>query len=105
MTRHAELEAIRAAAKTLGTPYLTDCTLVVTLEPCPMCLGAALEARIGRVVYGARNPKNGALGGVMDVSRGAWNHRLQVRGGVLKGQAAELLSQFFVAVRAKRNTE
>lgn len=62
MTRHAELGALREAARTLATPYLTGCTLVVTLEPCPMCLGAAVEARVGHVVFGARNPKAGALG-------------------------------------------
>jgi tRNA(Ile)-lysidine synthase len=105
MTRHAELEAIREAAKTLGTPYLTHCTLVVTLEPCAMCLGAALEARIGRIVYGARNPKNGALGGVMDISRGAWNHRLQIRGGVLEGPSARLLTAFFDEVRKAQRVE
>jgi tRNA(Ile)-lysidine synthase len=99
MTRHAELEALRLAAQKLGTPYLTDCTLVVTLEPCLMCLGAALEARIGRIVFAARNPKNGALGGVLDASRASWNHRFTVRTGLLEREAAKLLSGFFAGKR------
>ena len=99
MTQHAELEALRDAAAQLGTPYLTDCTLVVSLEPCLMCLGAAIEARIPRIVYGAPNPKNGALGGVIDATRGAWNHPLTVRRGLLEQQASELLALFFSRLR------
>ena len=99
MTQHAELEALRAATAKLGTPYLTDCTLVVSLEPCLMCLGAAIEARIARIVYAAPNPKNGALGGVMDATRGAWNHQLSVRRGLLEQKASALLSQFFTGLR------
>ncbi|WP_253581082.1 tRNA lysidine(34) synthetase TilS [Deinococcus sp. HSC-46F16] len=101
MTRHAELGALRGATRTLGTPYLTACTLVVTLEPCPMCLGAALEARVGRVVYGAVNPKAGALGGVSDVLAHHWGHRPEVTGGVRAGEAARLLRQSFQAVRRR----
>ncbi len=103
MTRHAELGALREATRTLGTPYLTACTLVVTLEPCPMCLGAALEARVGRIVYGAANPKAGALGGVSDLLAHHWGHRPEVTGGVRAGEAARLLRQSFQAVR--RQTE
>lgn len=99
MTRHAELEAIREAAAQLGTAYLSDCTLVVTLEPCLMCLGAALEARVARIVYAAPNPKNGALGGVMDATRGAWNHQLSVRRDLLEREASALLSGFFAGLR------
>ena len=99
MTQHAELEALRAAAGQLGTPYLSDCTLVVTLEPCLMCLGAAIEARIARIVYAASNPKNGALGGVIDATRGDWNHHLTVRRGLLDEKASELLSAFFARLR------
>ena len=99
MTRHAELEALRDAAAQLGTPYLTDCTLVVTLEPCLMCLGAAIEARSARIVYAAPNPKNGALGGVIDATRGAWNHHLTVRRGLLEREASALLSGFFAGLR------
>ncbi len=99
MTQHAELEAIRDAAAQLGTPYLTDCTLVVTLEPCLMCLGAALEARVARIVYAAPNPKNGALGGVIDATRGTWIHHLTVRRGLLEQQSSALLSRFFALLR------
>lgn len=95
MTRHAELQALREAVRTLGTPYLGGCTLVVTLEPCPMCLGAALEARVGRVVYGAANPKAGALGGVSDLLAHPWGHVPQVVGGVRAREAARLLRDTF----------
>ena len=99
MTRHAELEVIRLACQVLQTPYLTGCTLVVTLEPCLMCLGAILEARVGRIVFATRNPKNGALGGVLDATRAAWNHRFSVRAGLLEKEAQALLSTFFAAKR------
>ena len=98
MTRHAELEALREASLTVG-PYLTECTLVVTLEPCPMCLGAALAARVARVVYGAANPKLGALGGVTDLLRHHWGHALEVVPGVRSGEAAGLLERFFAGLR------
>lgn len=99
MTQHAELAALREAAATLRTPYLTECTLVVTLEPCPMCLGAALEARIGGIVYGAANPKAGALGGVLDVLAAHWGHTPTVLGGVRAVEAARLLKDTFRQVR------
>ncbi|MBB5233235.1 tRNA lysidine(34) synthetase TilS [Deinococcus budaensis] len=99
LTRHAELAALREAARTLGTPYLDRCTLVVTLEPCPMCLGAALEARVGRIVYGARNPKAGALGGVTDLLGHHWGHAPVVTGGLRAGEAAGLLRRSFQALR------
>ncbi len=102
MTRHAELEAIRDASQNLETPYLTECTLVVTLEPCLMCLGAILEARVKRVVFGASSSKNGALGGVMDATRANWSHQLEVRTGVLEKQSSALLSKFFAQTRAKK---
>ncbi|MHA0038281.1 tRNA lysidine(34) synthetase TilS [Deinococcus sp. PESE-13] len=101
MTRHAELAALREAAAGLGTPYLSDCTLVVTLEPCPMCLGAALEARIGHIVYGAANPKAGALGGVSDLLADHWGWRPTVQGGVRAGEAARLLREVFGEVRRR----
>ncbi|WP_245872718.1 tRNA lysidine(34) synthetase TilS [Deinococcus planocerae] len=99
MTRHAEVEALREAARTLGTPYLTACTLVVTLEPCPMCLGAAVEARVGHVVFGARNLKAGALGGVTDLLAHPWGHTPRVTGGVREREAARLLRDTFRALR------
>ena len=101
MTRHAELDALRAAAAALAGQggYLSACTLVVTLEPCPMCLGAALEARIGRIVYGAPNPRAGALGGVSDLLSHHWGHVPQVTGGVLASASARLLRQSFQQFR------
>ena len=99
MTQHAELEALRMATQTLKTPYLTDCTLVMTLEPCLMCLGAALEARVARIVFAARNPKSGALGSVLDASRANWNHKFSVRTGLLEKEAQLLLTTFFSSKR------
>nr|WP_245808444.1 tRNA lysidine(34) synthetase TilS [Deinococcus hopiensis] len=101
MTRHAELAALREAAAVLGTPYLTACTLVVTLEPCPMCLGAALESRVGHIVYGASNPKAGALGGVTDLLASSWGHVPTVQGGVRAAEAARLLRRAFRALRER----
>ncbi|WP_442780664.1 tRNA lysidine(34) synthetase TilS [Deinococcus sp. SL84] len=99
MTRHAELEALRQAASAMGTPYLSGCTLAVTLEPCPMCLGAALEARVGRIVYGAANPRAGALGGVHDLLGHRWGVRPQVQGGYRAGECAGLLKKAFAEFR------
>jgi tRNA(Ile)-lysidine synthase len=104
MTLHAELEAIRDACWNLQTAHLTDCTLVVTLEPCLMCLGAVLESRIGRVVFAARNPKNGALGGVTDATRADWTHQIQVRSGLLEVESTRLLKQFFAQIRSQDET-
>jgi tRNA(Ile)-lysidine synthase len=104
MTLHAELEAIRDASLNLKTAHLSDCTLVVTLEPCLMCLGAMLESRISKVVFAARNPKNGALGGVMDASRADWTHRFQVRSGLLESESARLLERFFAQVRSRNES-
>ncbi len=104
MTLHAELEAIRDACRNLQTAHLSDCTLVVTLEPCLMCLGAVLESRIRKVVFAARNPKNGALGGVIDASRADWMHRFQVRSGLLDRESAGLLEAFFTKIRFQTET-
>jgi tRNA(adenine34) deaminase len=99
-TAHAEVEAIRAAAKTLGTWRLTDTTLIVTLEPCTMCAGAIVNARIGRLVFGAVDPKAGAVGSLWDVVRDRrLNHRPEVVGGVQAEESAELLRSFFAAHR------
>ncbi|MCS6970501.1 MAG: tRNA adenosine(34) deaminase TadA [Planctomycetota bacterium] len=99
-TAHAELLAITAAAGALGDWRLNGCTLYVTLEPCPMCIGACLNARLDRVVYGAREPKAGACGSVVDLSAPpGYNHRLLVRGGVLAEESAALLTAFFRARR------
>jgi tRNA(adenine34) deaminase len=95
-TAHAEILAIRAAASTLKTYRLTEVSIYVTLEPCVMCTGAMLNARIARVVYGARDDKAGALGSVYDIGRdGRLNHRFEVIGGVMESECAELMREFF----------
>lgn len=95
-TAHAEIVAIRAAARELGTWHLEDTTLVVTLEPCTMCAGAILQARIPRVVFGAWDEKAGAAGSVHDVLRDRrLPHRVEVIGGVLAQECGELLLGFF----------
>lgn len=99
-TAHAELIAIREAAAALGDWHLTDATLVVTLEPCVMCAGAILNARIPRVVFGAWDEKAGAVGSVYDVLRDRrLNHRVEVTAGVLAEDCAALLLEFFEAKR------
>ncbi|MCF3148087.1 nucleoside deaminase [Streptomyces platensis] len=95
-TAHAEVLALRAAARALGEWRLTDCTLVVTLEPCTMCAGAIVLSRIDRVVYGARDAKAGAAGSLWDVIRDRrLNHRPEVITGVLEAECAALLTDFF----------
>jgi tRNA(adenine34) deaminase len=99
-TAHAEILAIRAAAEALGGWRLPDTTLYVTLEPCAMCAGAIVLARIPTVVYGAPDPKAGAAGSVLDVlAEPALNHRPEVTGGVLEAECAALLTGFFAARR------
>ncbi|MDN5716980.1 MAG: nucleoside deaminase [Janibacter sp.] len=95
-TGHAEVVAMRAAAVAKGEWRLTGCTLVVTLEPCPMCAGAVVASRVPRVVLGAWDPKMGACGSVWDVVRDRRSiHRAEVIGGVREGEAAQLLVDFF----------
>ena len=99
-TAHAEVLALRGAAVVLGSWRLEGCTLAVTLEPCTMCAGAAVLARIARVVYGAVDPKAGAAGSLRDVLRDRrLNHRPEVVGGVLAKECGELLIEFFAAHR------
>jgi tRNA(adenine34) deaminase len=103
-TAHAELLAIREAARTLGRWRLTGVTLVVTLEPCAMCAGAMVLARIDRLVYAASDPKAGAVGSLMDLSADArLNHRFAVERGLLAGEAGELLRTFFRVRRGNGN--
>lgn len=102
---HAELEAIAEACRTLGGWRLWQCTLYVTLEPCPMCAGAIINARIPRVVYGARDAKAGSCGSVIDLFSLPYNHRPQVDQGVLEPECAQILSQFFQDLRARRKQE
>ena len=100
-TAHAEVLALRAAGQATGNYRLTGATLYATVEPCPMCCGAALHARVARVVYGARDPKAGAvvsLYQLLDDPR--FNHRVEVRGDVLAEESAALLREFFAARRA-----
>ncbi len=97
---HAELIAIAAAARALGRWRLTGCTLYVTLEPCPMCAGAVVNSRIDRLVYGASDPKAGAVGTLFDIPRdGRLNHRAEVVAGVGAAESAALLREFFAARR------
>ena len=99
-TAHAEILVLRAAAERLGGWRLPQTTLYVTLEPCAMCAGAIVLARVPRVVYAAADPKAGAAGSVLDVlAEPRLNHRPQVTGGVLAGECAALLTEFFAARR------
>jgi tRNA(adenine34) deaminase len=102
-TAHAEILALRTAARTVGSWRLEGCTLYVTLEPCTMCAGAAVLARVARVAYGAVDPKAGAAGSLWDVVRDPrLNHRPAVIGGLLAGESSELLRSFFRAHREAR---
>ena len=100
-TAHAEIQALRAAAQGLGNYRLPGTTLYVTLEPCPMCAGAIVHARVGRVVFGARDPRSGAAGSVFDLlpSDERFNHRTEAQGGVEAEEAARMLKAFFRARR------
>ena len=93
---HAEIVALREAGATLGNHRLSACDLFVTIEPCAMCAGAMIHARIKRLVYGADDPKAGAVHSVMRVlNHPALNHRVEIRGGVLAGKCAEVVQEFF----------
>ena len=99
-TGHAELIAMRRAAHAIGSWRLEDCTLYITLEPCPMCAGAIVLARIPLVVFGAYDPKAGACGSVMDLTNDSrLNHRAQTRGGILRDECAHRLTSFFAQQR------
>jgi tRNA(adenine34) deaminase len=100
-TAHAEIVALRRAAKKAGNYRLADCELYVTVEPCAMCLGAVVQARVRRLVYGAADPKAGAAGSVMDFPFDRLNHRPEIVAGVLAGESAALLKAFFKARRKK----
>lgn len=101
-TAHAEIMALRDAAGTLGNYRLPDCTLYVTLEPCVMCSGAIMHARIARIVYGASDPKTGACGSVVDLfSETRLNFHAEVTGGVMAEECGALLRSFFAARRSR----
>ncbi len=101
-TCHAEIMAMRAASQVMGNYRLADCELYVTLEPCVMCAGAIMHARIRRLVYGAPDPKTGACGSVIDLfAQPRLNHHATVSGGVLADPAITLLQKFFAQRRGK----
>ena len=93
---HAEIVALREAGRNLGNHRLGDCELFATIEPCAMCAGALIHARIRRLVYGADDPKAGAVHSVLGViNHPGLNHRMEIRGGILAGRSAEILQKFF----------
>ena len=101
-TAHAEILALRAAAETLGDYRLTGCELVVTLEPCAMCAGAAILSRVDRIVYGATDPKSGAVNSLYTLCNDdRLNHQIDVVGGVLAAPCGKILTDFFRAQRKK----
>ena len=102
---HAEMEAIAQANETLGSWRLDDCTLYVTLEPCPMCAGAILNARIGKVYYGARDREMGACGGVLNLFMEEFPHRPALVGGLLAEPCRQVLADFFRNLRERRPAE
>ena len=103
-TSHAEIIALRNAAHTLQNYRLSDTTLYVTLEPCAMCAGAIIHARVERVVFGAFDPKGGAAGSVFDIlGTGKLNHKVEVVGGVLETECADLLKAFFKSRRKQQS--
>jgi tRNA(adenine34) deaminase len=102
-TAHAEIVAIEAACDTLGTWRLEECTLYVTVEPCPMCAGAMIQSRVKRVVYGASDNKTGAHVSNINVFSGAFNHQVEVVPHVLKEESVALLKNFFSTLRKDKN--
>ncbi len=102
-TAHAEIEALRRAGRKLGRKNLSDCELFVTLEPCVMCAGAIVNARIARVVFGARDARFGCCGSVMNLANcDSFNHRAEVVGGVMEEECSKILSDFFAEIRRKK---
>ncbi|NIK72326.1 MULTISPECIES: tRNA adenosine(34) deaminase TadA [unclassified Paenibacillus] len=102
-TAHAEMVAIREACERLGAWRLLDCTLYVTLEPCPMCAGAIVQSRVKRVVYGTGDPKAGCAGTLMNLlQEPRFNHETELTSGILQAECAELLTNFFRNLRSRR---
>lgn len=97
---HAEILAIKKASRKLRGWRLENCVLYVTLEPCPMCAGAIVNSRIKQVVFGAYDPKAGAMGSVYDLAEGKLNHKPEVTGGVLKDECSSILKQYFLGKRS-----
>ena len=100
--RHAEISAIDEACRTLGGWRLWKCDLYVTLEPCPMCAGAIINARVRRVIYGANDPKNGSCGSVTNLFDLPYNHRPELVSGVLGEECSSVLTEFFRSLREKK---
>ena len=101
-TAHAEMIALTSATSYLSSKWLQECTLYVTIEPCSMCTGALVLARLGRVCFGAEDPKTGACGSVVNIANHkGLNHHLSIQGGILAAQCAGLLSEFFKKKRKK----
>lgn len=101
-TAHAETIAIRKAIKKLGNKHLLDCVIFSTLEPCPMCAGAMVLARVNKLVFAAYDPKSGAAGSVVNIVQNTdLNHRIDFVGGILEQESAKLLRDFFQRLRAK----
>ena len=99
---HAEIEAINEACRVLGSKYLSDCTLYVTLEPCPMCTGAIINSRIDKVVFGAYDDKAGCMGTMTDMTALSFNHKPEIIGGYMEKECAEVLTAFFERLRKNR---
>ena len=102
---HAEMVAIEQASRRLGGWRLIDCELFVTLEPCPMCAGAMINSRVERVVFGAYDAKAGSCGSVIDLFDLPYNHKPELRGGVLEKECADILSEFFRKLRQNKKTQ
>lgn len=103
-TAHAEMIALTSAMATLGNKYLEECTLAVTMEPCPMCAGAIVNAKLGRLVFGAYDPKMGASGTVLNITGcRELNHRPEVIGGIMENRCSELLRDFFAELRRRQS--
>jgi tRNA(adenine34) deaminase len=101
-TAHAEILALRQASRRRGNYRLPDCDLVVTLEPCAMCLGAAVQARVSRIIFGATDPKAGAVSSILRFPFAKMNHRPEVRSGVLGLECGQILKDFFKVRRGKK---
>jgi len=99
---HAEMIALTRAQKRLKTKYLSSCTLYVTLEPCAMCAGALVNARVNAVVFGAYEPKTGCCGSVLDIARHGFNHKVNVVGGILEEECKKIMQDFFKAKREEK---
>lgn len=102
---HAEIIAIDEASRRLGGWRLIDCELFVTLEPCPMCAGAMINSRIERVVFGAFDPKAGSCGSVVNLFELPYNHKPELKGGVLESECAGIISEFFRELRQRKKAE